>query len=84
MKEAIVSPGPKVKIVDSAVPEPGPEQVVIKVVVSGSNPKDWYVVLSIRLSFGSTSLVVSHAIIFYNVFHYPIAHHLLLASQVPS
>jgi len=43
MKEAIVSEGPKVKIVDSPIPEPGPEQVVIKVVVSGSNPKDWYV-----------------------------------------
>ena len=44
MKEAIVSQGPKVTIVDSAIPEPGPEQLVIKVVVSGSNPKDWYVV----------------------------------------
>lgn len=41
MKEAIVSKGPSVKIVDSPIPEPGPEQVVIKVVVSGSNPKDW-------------------------------------------
>lgn len=41
MKEAIVAAGPKVKIVDSPIPEPGPEQVVIKVVVSGSNPKDW-------------------------------------------
>ncbi|KAK7186669.1 hypothetical protein DPSP01_001025 [Paraphaeosphaeria sporulosa] len=41
MKEAIVSKGPSVKIVDSPIPEPGPEQVVIQVVVSGSNPKDW-------------------------------------------
>ena len=41
MKEAIVSAGPSVKIVDSEIPEPGPEQVVVKVVVSGSNPKDW-------------------------------------------
>jgi D-arabinose 1-dehydrogenase-like Zn-dependent alcohol dehydrogenase len=41
MKEAIVSKGPKVEILDSPIPEPGPEQVVIKVVVSGSNPKDW-------------------------------------------
>lgn len=45
MKEAIVSNGPVVKIVDSEIPEAGPEQLVIKVVVSGSNPKDWYVVL---------------------------------------
>lgn len=53
MKEAIVSKGPSVKIVDSKIPEPGPEQVVIKVVVSGSNPKDWWVhsftLLSVRL-----------------------------------
>ncbi|KAJ9131808.1 Protein TOXD [Pleurostoma richardsiae] len=41
MKEAIVSAGPKVKIVDSPVPEPSDDQVLIKVVVSGSNPKDW-------------------------------------------
>ncbi|KAF2875861.1 zinc-binding oxidoreductase-like protein ToxD [Massariosphaeria phaeospora] len=42
MKEALVEAGTfKVRIVDSPVPEPGPEQLVIKVVVSGSNPKDW-------------------------------------------
>jgi len=42
MKEAIVSPGPEVKIVDSPIPTNiTPDQVVIKVVVSGSNPKDW-------------------------------------------
>lgn len=41
MKEAIVAKGPVVKIVDSQIPEPGPDQVVIQVVVSGSNPKDW-------------------------------------------
>jgi len=29
--------------VDSPVPEPGADQVLIKVVVSGSNPKDWKV-----------------------------------------
>lgn len=43
MKEAIVSKGPVVKLVDSEIPTPGPEQVIIKVVVSGSNPKDWKV-----------------------------------------
>lgn len=44
MKEAYVTRGPKVTIQDVEVPKPGPKQVVIKVVVSGSNPKDWYVV----------------------------------------
>jgi NADPH2:quinone reductase len=41
MKEAIVYKDVKVKIVDSPIPTPGPDQVVIKVAVSGSNPKDW-------------------------------------------
>ncbi|KAH8756687.1 chaperonin 10-like protein [Diaporthe sp. PMI_573] len=41
MKEALVSSGPAVEIVDSSVPAPGPGHVLIKVVVSGSNPKDW-------------------------------------------
>ncbi|KAH6999309.1 chaperonin 10-like protein [Ilyonectria destructans] len=41
MKEAIVAKGPSVKIIDSPVPEPNDDQVVIKVVVSGTNPKDW-------------------------------------------
>ncbi|KAF2404656.1 GroES-like protein, partial [Trichodelitschia bisporula] len=43
MKEAIVSPDLSVKIVDSPVPTPGEGQYLIKVVVSGSNPKDWKV-----------------------------------------
>ena len=41
MKEAIVHPGPKVQIVDSDIPKPQAGEVLIKVVVSGSNPKDW-------------------------------------------
>ena len=41
MKEALVHAGPKVQIIDSPIPSPEPDQVVIKVVVSGSNPKDW-------------------------------------------
>ncbi|KAI0865825.1 GroES-like protein [Xylaria cubensis] len=41
MKEAFVSRGPRVEIVDSNVPAPGAGQVLIKVVVSGINPKDW-------------------------------------------
>lgn len=43
MKEAIVHPGPKVEIVDSPIPKPNADQVLIKVVVSGTNPKDWKV-----------------------------------------
>ncbi|KAK0251900.1 hypothetical protein LTR91_006450 [Friedmanniomyces endolithicus] len=41
MKEAIVHKGPRVEIIDSEIPKPGPGQVVTKVVVSGCNPKDW-------------------------------------------
>lgn len=43
MKEAVVLAGPIVKLGDVAIPEPGDEQVLIKVIVSGSNPKDWKV-----------------------------------------
>jgi NADPH:quinone reductase len=41
MKEAIVAKGPKVTIHDVPIPKPGPNQVLIKVIYSGSNPKDW-------------------------------------------
>jgi NADPH2:quinone reductase len=41
MKEAIVAAGPKVTIQDIPIPTPEPNQVVIRVIVSGSNPKDW-------------------------------------------
>ncbi|KAK3361938.1 chaperonin 10-like protein [Lasiosphaeria ovina] len=41
MKEALVSKGPEVQVVDSPVPSPNDDQVLIRVVVSGSNPKDW-------------------------------------------
>lgn len=41
MKEAFIHAGPKVEIKDSPIPEPQAGQVVIKVVFSGSNPKDW-------------------------------------------
>jgi NADPH:quinone reductase-like Zn-dependent oxidoreductase len=43
MKEAIVQSrsGVDVEIVDSPIPTPEATQVVIKVVVSGTNPKDW-------------------------------------------
>lgn len=41
MKEAIVSGGPQVCIVDSPIPQPGADQVLIRVAYSGCNPKDW-------------------------------------------
>ncbi|KAL4914486.1 chaperonin 10-like protein [Aspergillus aurantiobrunneus] len=41
MKEALVHKGPSVQIVDSPIPTPRPDEVLIKVVVSGTNPKDW-------------------------------------------
>lgn len=43
MKEVIVLKGTKTVIKDVPIPKPGPHQVLIKVVVSGSNPKDWKV-----------------------------------------
>jgi NADPH:quinone reductase-like Zn-dependent oxidoreductase len=33
--------GPTVQIVDSQVPEPNDDQVLVKVVIAGSNPKDY-------------------------------------------
>ncbi len=41
MKEAIVAKGPKVTIHEVIIPKPNADQVLIKVVVSGSYPKDW-------------------------------------------
>jgi NADPH:quinone reductase len=41
MIHLLTCPGPKVEIVDSPIPQPNADQVLIKVVVSGSNPKDW-------------------------------------------
>lgn len=42
MKEAFIFPGPKVTIEDVEFPTiENPDQLIIKVVVSGSNPKDW-------------------------------------------
>jgi NADPH2:quinone reductase len=43
MKSAIVHAGPKVETKDVAIPKPTPTQVLIKVIYSGSNPKDWKV-----------------------------------------
>lgn len=51
MKEGIVLKGPTVKLIDMDIPKPQPKQVVIKVVVSGSNPKDWYVIVHDIIAF---------------------------------
>lgn len=41
MKEAFVSKDTTVTIRDTAIPSPGAGQVLVRVVVSGTNPKDW-------------------------------------------
>ncbi|RDW75546.1 hypothetical protein BP6252_06688 [Coleophoma cylindrospora] len=41
MKEALVSAGPTVTIVESPIPKYNDDQVLIKVAIAGSNPKDW-------------------------------------------
>lgn len=43
MKVAIVHPDTSVVVTDGPVPTPGRDQVLIKVAVSGTNPKDWKV-----------------------------------------
>lgn len=43
MKEAFVDKDTTVTIKNVPIPTPGPNQVLIKVSVSGSNPKDWKV-----------------------------------------
>lgn len=41
MYEVVVDKGPKARLIQSPIPSAQADQVVIKVVVSGSNPKDW-------------------------------------------
>lgn len=42
MKEAFIFPGPKAEIRDVDFPTlPSENHLIIKVVVAGSNPKDW-------------------------------------------
>ncbi|PMD29791.1 GroES-like protein [Hyaloscypha variabilis F] len=55
MKEVIVHPTPELHttIHEVPVPEPGPDEVVIKVIVAGSNPKDWIHLTSTNRSLNS-------------------------------
>ncbi|KAL2757252.1 hypothetical protein ACRALDRAFT_1067891 [Sodiomyces alcalophilus JCM 7366] len=41
MKIAVVHPDTSVVLTDGPIPTPGPQQVLIKVAVAGTNPKDW-------------------------------------------
>jgi NADPH2:quinone reductase len=42
MKEAIVQPSIEtVEIIESPMPAPKDDEIVVKVVVAGTNPKDW-------------------------------------------
>jgi NADPH2:quinone reductase len=52
MKEAIIYPGTKVEVKDVDFPSlPSENHLIIKVVVSGSNPKDWAIAERGRFGF---------------------------------
>ncbi|GME59323.1 alcohol dehydrogenase [Neofusicoccum parvum] len=53
MKEAIVDPDLEIRIVDSPTPEPNADQVIIRVIVSGTNPKDWKMAHLFKMSANS-------------------------------
>lgn len=42
MKEAIVHPDGHVVLHDVAIPNPGPHEILVKVVATGINPKDYF------------------------------------------
>ena len=41
MKQVLVYEGSRTEIIESPIPTPKPHEVIIKVHISGSNPKDW-------------------------------------------
>ncbi|KAG9258878.1 alcohol dehydrogenase GroES-like domain-containing protein [Emericellopsis atlantica] len=41
MKEAIVHPGGKVVIEDHPIPQPGHNELLVRVIIAGTNQKDW-------------------------------------------
>jgi hypothetical protein len=59
MKEAIILKGPDVKIIDSPIPKAEKDQIVVKVIFSGSNPKDW---VCKPLSRGHTRFTANHVL----------------------
>ncbi|TVY34197.1 Trans-enoyl reductase [Lachnellula subtilissima] len=66
MKEVIVHPTPELwtEIHEVPIPEPGPKEVVIKVIVAGSNVKDWLhlTALNIPLNSGDDIAGTVHAL----------------------
>jgi NADPH:quinone reductase-like Zn-dependent oxidoreductase len=62
MKEAQIAKDLVVTIKDVEIPQPGPKQIVIRVVVSGSNPKDWYVFYSHLSSGFLDAIIVIHTL----------------------
>ncbi|TEY47347.1 hypothetical protein BOTCAL_0307g00040 [Botryotinia calthae] len=55
MREVIVHPSPDIwtEITEVEIPQPGPHDVVIKVVVAGSNVKDWLHLKALKKSLNS-------------------------------
>ncbi|KAM3150618.1 hypothetical protein ABEW05_009038 [Botrytis cinerea] len=55
MREVIVHPSPEIwtEITEVEIPQPGPDDVVIKVVVAGSNVKDWLHLKALKKSLNS-------------------------------
>ena len=41
MKEAIVHPGGKVVIEENAIPQPAQDELLVRVIIAGTNQKDW-------------------------------------------
>lgn len=62
MKEVIIHTGPKAEIIDSPIPKAAAGQLVIKVVVSGSNPKDWKVELPTGINQGDDIAGIVHEV----------------------
>ncbi|TVY84200.1 Trans-enoyl reductase [Lachnellula suecica] len=55
MKEVIVHPTPELwtEVQNVPIPEPGPNEMVIKVIVAGSNVKDWLHLTALNISLNS-------------------------------
>lgn len=62
MKELIVHPTPELhtSIHEVSIPEPGPDELVIKVIVAGSNPKGLQPIQSSHNNFSNSQIDWSH------------------------